>query len=95
MAGELLRRERMRFAQGISQGVDVDRVYTAEQQRQFAVLRYKRDCSIMRERLFLRINHRSIQNIPCFGRYPLLRTRSVLCRRKRKPADGLCWTAMI
>jgi outer membrane protein TolC len=67
MAGELLRRERVRLAQGISQGVDVDRAHTAEQQRKFAVLRYERDCSVMRERLLLLINH------PQYAKHTLLR----------------------
>ena len=57
MAKEVLRRERVRFAEGISQGVDVDRAVTAEKQRQYAVLRYERDINVMRERLLLLINH--------------------------------------
>jgi outer membrane protein TolC len=70
LARELLRRERIRFSQGISQGVDVDRASTAEQQRKYAVLRYERDCSVMRERLLLLINH------PGYSRQTFLRPAS-------------------
>jgi outer membrane protein TolC len=57
MATEVLRRENARFAQGISQGVDVDRAETAEKQRRYSVLRCERDVDVMRERLLLLINH--------------------------------------
>lgn len=57
MAQEVLRREGVRFNQGISQGVDVDRARLAVKQREYAVLQYERDVAVAQERLVLLINY--------------------------------------
>ncbi|MDD4701224.1 MAG: TolC family protein [Desulfovibrio sp.] len=57
MAQEVQRREGVRFNQGISQGVDVDRANLAVKQREYAVLQYRRDVAVAQERLVLLINY--------------------------------------
>lgn len=57
MAQEVLRRERVRFNEGISQGVDVDRADMAVKQREYTVLQYERDVAVAQERLQVLINH--------------------------------------
>jgi outer membrane protein TolC len=57
MAKRSLARERTRFAEGISQGVDVDRASLAVRQREYVVLQYERDIAVSRERLAMLINH--------------------------------------
>lgn len=57
MAQEVFRREGVRFSQGISQGVDVDRARMAVRQREYAMLQYTRDVGVAQEQLALLINH--------------------------------------
>lgn len=57
MAEEVLRRENVRFAQGLSQGVDVDRATVAVKQREYTILQYERDIKVAQERLMLLLNH--------------------------------------
>ncbi|MDL2313882.1 TolC family protein [Desulfovibrio sp. OttesenSCG-928-C14] len=57
MAQEVLRRENVRFKQGLSQGVDVDRARVAVKQRQYSILQYERDLALAREQLMLLLNH--------------------------------------
>lgn len=56
MAEELLRREKVRFAQGISQGVDVDRASSAREGRLATLQEYERDVRVMEERLLQLLN---------------------------------------
>lgn len=56
MAQEVLRREHVRFAEGISQGVDVDRARMAVEQRDYTVLEFERDVAVAQERLMLLLN---------------------------------------
>jgi outer membrane protein TolC len=56
MARQSLSRERDRFSQGISQGVDVERATLAVRQREYLVLQYERDREVAVERLALLIN---------------------------------------
>ncbi|MCL1939743.1 MAG: TolC family protein [Desulfovibrionaceae bacterium] len=57
MAQEVLRREGVRFNQGISQGVDVDRAGMAVKQREYTMLQYERDVAVAQEHLLLLINY--------------------------------------
>ena len=57
MAQEVHRREIVRFNQGISQGVDVDRAKMAVKQREYTSLQYERDVAIAQERLMLLLNY--------------------------------------
>jgi len=56
MAEELLRRENVRFAQGISQGVDVDRASSAREGRLATFQEYERDVRVMEERVLQLLN---------------------------------------
>ncbi|MFI3272028.1 MAG: TolC family protein [Pseudomonadota bacterium] len=53
MAEEVLRREKVRYGQGLSLGVDVDRAQTASEQRRLSVIEHERDIRIIEERLLL------------------------------------------
>ena len=57
MAHEVHRREIVRFEQGISQGVDVDRALMAVRQREYAMLQYTRDVGVAQEQLAMLINY--------------------------------------
>ena len=57
MAQEVLRREAVRYEQGLSQGVDVDRARLAVKQREYAVLQYERDVAVAQEQLVMLINY--------------------------------------
>lgn len=56
MADRLYKREVVRFKQGISQGVDVDRANTVLKEREYTLVQYKRDTAVMQDRLKLLLN---------------------------------------
>ncbi len=56
MAEEIHRREIARFQDGLSQGVDVDRVLLAVEQRRYAVEQYMRDVDVATEQLLFLLN---------------------------------------
>ncbi|MDD3311112.1 TolC family protein [Pseudodesulfovibrio sp.] len=57
MAREVQRREAVRFDQGLSQGVDVERANQAVKQREYVVLQYERDMAVAQEQLALLLNY--------------------------------------
>lgn len=57
MAREVQRREVVRFDQGLSQGVDVERANQAVKQREYVVLQYERDMAVAQEQLALLLNY--------------------------------------
>ncbi len=56
MAEEIHRREIARFNDGLSQGVDVDRVLLAVEQRRYSVEQYMRDVEVAQEQLLFLLN---------------------------------------
>ncbi len=60
MAEEISRREQVRFNEGMSQGVDVDRVRLAVEQRKYAVMQYQRDLKVAKEQLLFLMNSPNI-----------------------------------
>ncbi len=56
MAEEVLRREHVRYKEGISQGVDVERANLAVKQRRYTTIQYERDAKTAKDYLLLLMN---------------------------------------